>query len=109
VFVSYPPFPGVTIGAGKVRASKTGAVKVKVTCPAGSVGSCSGTFSLAGAKVAFSVLPGRSKSVTVKLSKARLKALRKKKHQKLTATATAHDANGTPKSSRAKITLLAPR
>jgi hypothetical protein len=109
VVVVFPPFAGVTVGTGKVRASKKGGVKVKVSCPAGTVGSCAGTLALAGAKASFSILPGATRTVTVKLSKSKLKTLRKKKRLKVTATAVAHDVNGTARTSTAAVTLLAPR
>ncbi|HEY0633218.1 MAG TPA: PKD domain-containing protein [Thermoleophilaceae bacterium] len=109
VLVVYPPFAGVTIAAGKVRASKKGGVKVKVGCTAGTVGACTGTLGLDGGRTGFSIPPGATRSVTVKLSKSKLKLLRRKKSQKVTATATAHDSNGTPRTSTAKLTLLAPR
>ena len=109
VRVSFPPFNGVTIGTGKFRASKKRVVKLRLGCPAGTVGACAGTLSLDGGRAAFSIPPGTTRSVPVKLPKSKLKLLRKRKKQKLTATAVAHDANGTPRTSRAKVTLLAPR
>jgi hypothetical protein len=113
VFVTAPPppaqFAGVTIAKQKVRATKKGAVKVKVGCPAGTAGSCAGALTLGGQKATFSIAPGAANSVTVKLSKAKLKALRKAKRLNITATAVAHDANGSSKTSTGKLTLLAPR
>jgi hypothetical protein len=109
VFVAYPPFAGVAIGHGKVRASRKGAVKVNASCPASTVGRCAGTLTLDGARVGFSIPAGGFKVVTLKLSKTKLKALRKKRRQTFTAVAIAHDANGTSHTSSAKLTLLAPR
>jgi hypothetical protein len=106
--VAFPPFAGVAIGAGKVRASKKGVLKVKVSCPLGTAGLCAGTLGVDGGNAAFSMPPGAQRSVAVKLPKSKLKLLRKKRKQKLTATAAARDANGTPKTSTVKLTLLAP-
>jgi hypothetical protein len=47
--------------------------------------------------------------VAVKLSKATLKALHRKKHLKTTARALAHDAKGASKATHGKVTLLTPR
>ena len=109
VFVAFPPFAGVTIAKGKARASKKGALKVNLSCPAGTVGSCAGTLTLDGARANFSIPAGATKAVTVKLSKAKLKALRRKKRQSFTASAVAHDVNGVARTSTARLTLLAPR
>jgi hypothetical protein len=109
VRIAFPPFNGVTIAGGKFRASKRGALKLKVSCPGGTAGSCAGTLNLDGGRTSFAIAPGVTKFVTVKLPRAKLKTLRKRKKQKLTVTAAAHDANGTPRTSTAKVTLLAPR
>jgi hypothetical protein len=113
VFVSAPPpppqFAGVSIAKQTVRATKKGGVKIKVGCPAATAGACAGTLTLGGQKATFSIAPGAANSVTVKLSKAKLKALRKAKRLDITATAVAHDANGSSKTSTGKLTLLAPR
>jgi PKD domain len=109
VFIAYPPFAGVAIGRGRVRASRKGAVKLTVSCPATTVGRCAGTLTLDGARASFSLPAGASKPVTVKLPKSKLKTLRKKRRQTFTAVAVAHDANGTSRTSTAKLTLLAPR
>jgi hypothetical protein len=109
VRIAFPPFNGVTIAQGKFRASKKGAVKLKLTCAGGTAGFCAGTLSFDGARAAFSIPPGSTRSVTVKLPRSKLKTLRRKKKQKLIATAAAHDANGTGRTSSAKLTLLASR
>jgi hypothetical protein len=108
VSIAYPPFAGVAIGHGRVRASRTGAVKLNLSCPATTVGRCAGTLTLDAARAGFSLPAGASKPVAVKLSKSRLKTLRKRKQQNFTAVAVAHDNNGTSHTSSARITLLAP-
>jgi hypothetical protein len=109
VRVAFPPFNGVTIAGGKVRASKKGVLKVKLSCPPSTAGACIGTLSLDGGKTSFSIPRGVPRTVSVKLPKRSLRALRKKRKQKLTATVAAHDANGTPRTTKLKLTLLAPR
>jgi hypothetical protein len=109
VRVAFPPFNGVSIARGKFRASRKGALKLKLTCAAGTAGACAGTLGVDGGRASFSIPAGVTRAVAVKLPKSKLKTLRKKKKQKLTATAAAHDANGTPRTSTAKVTLLAPR
>jgi PKD domain len=109
VFVAYPPFPGVAVRHGKVRASRRGAVKLDVSCPATTAGRCAGTLTLDGARSTFSIPAGASKPVKVKLSKAKLKTLRRRRRQTFTARVVAHDANGTSRTSTARLTLLAPR
>src|SRR3954468_3562404 len=86
VRVAFPPFNGVTIAGGKVRASKKGVVRVKLSCPPGTAGACIGTLSLDGAKTSCSIPRGVPRTVALKLSKRALKLLRKKKKQQLTAT-----------------------
>ena len=109
--VTTPPpiFAGVTIAKQTVRVSKKGVAKVQVGCPAATVGACAGTLALAGGRAAFSIAPRLIRNVTVRLSKGKLGALRKKKRLKVSATALAHDVNGSSKTSTGKITLLAPR
>ena len=57
----------------------------------------------------FAIAHGLTRTVSVKLSKSQLKALRKAKRINATATAVAHDANVSRKTSSGKLTLLAPR
>jgi hypothetical protein len=109
-----PPFTGVRIAAQKLRASRTGVIRVKVSCPAATVGSCIGTLTLTRSggrklgKATFAIAPGLTGRVSVKLSKTALKALRKAGQTKATATAVAHDVNASRKTTAGKLTLLAP-
>jgi PKD repeat protein len=99
------PFAGVSIPKQNVKVSKKGVAKVKVRCPAAARGRCSGTLKLAaklrkrktiGSK-AFSIKPGATGAVNVKLSKAARGRLRKNHRLNATATATAKDASGLTK------------
>jgi hypothetical protein len=103
------PFAGVTIPKQKVRASKKGKVPVKVSCRATTVGACAGTLTLGGGRKVFTIRPGRTGTVTVKLSTAKLNMLRKKAQLKLTATARARDSLGAKKTTTGGLTVLAPR
>jgi PKD domain-containing protein len=103
------PFAGVTIPKQTVRASRKGKVPVKVSCRATTVGACAGTLTLGSGKRVFTIRSGRNVTVVVKLSKATLKALRKKTQLKLTATAAARDALGARKTTTGRLTVLAPR
>jgi hypothetical protein len=113
VLVTAPPLPpkfaGMKIAKQTVRVSKRGAAPVKVGCPARAVGACTGTLTLLGRAGKFTMAPGKTKAVRVKLTKAQLKALRKKKRLAATATARAHDAGGAAKTTHGKVTLLSPR
>jgi hypothetical protein len=104
-----PKFAGVTIARQTIRASKKGVVTVKVKCPGVTAGSCAGTLKLASTSEAFSIKPGATGKVTAKLPKATLKKLRRNGRLNLTATAQAHDVNGSSKKTTGKITLLRPR
>jgi hypothetical protein len=102
------PFAGVTIASQRVRASKLRLVKVAVGCPQATAASCAGVLSLAGRTTTFFFAPGTTRKVSLKLSAKTFKKLRKKKQLKFTATAVAHDANGSQHTSTGKITLLKP-
>jgi PKD domain len=104
-----PAFPGAVLAPQRVRASKGRLVKVVVGCPAEAIGSCAGTLSMAGRQLTFFHAPGTTHKLGVKLSKKAFKKLKKKKRLNFTATAVAHDANGSAKMSTAKITVLKPR
>src|SRR5256714_36355 len=108
VFVRVPSFAGVTIKKQTVKVSKKGVAKVKVGCPAGTGRACGGRLTLAGKSAVFAIAPGGNRGVTVKLSKAKLKALGKAKRLKLVATAVAHDKNATSNTTTGRLTLVAP-
>jgi hypothetical protein len=109
VVVPAPPFGGVSVGSGRLRVSKQRLVRVAVGCPASAVGLCAGRFTLAGKSVSFFFSPKSKHKLSVKLSKATFKKLKKKKQLAATARAVAHDGNGSAHTTTAKITLLRPR
>jgi hypothetical protein len=104
-----PAFAGVSVGSGRLRVSKQRLVRVAVGCPAGVVGSCAGSLSLAGSKASFFFAPKSKHKLAVKLSKATFKKLKKRKKLAATARAVAHDGNASAHTTTAKITLLRPR
>ncbi|MEA2410664.1 MAG: hypothetical protein QOC77_1225 [Thermoleophilaceae bacterium] len=104
-----PGFPGVAIKKQSVRVSKKGAAPVKVLCPASTAGACTGTLKLLGGSAKFTIPAATTKKVTVKLAKAKLGTLRKKKRLTATATGVARDAAGATKTTHGRITLLSPR
>jgi methylglyoxal synthase len=103
-------FTGVAIAGGSVKV-KRGVATVKVTCPATAQVACDGKLTLKlgrgaiGSKT-FSVKPGKSKSVHVRISRTAKKRLAKRGKLRVTATAVARDARGTAvKSPGKKLTL----
>jgi CSLREA domain-containing protein len=117
-----PAFTGVVIRRGKVSVKK-GVAGVKVTCPAGTVGACSGKLTLTATvkrasksrtaatkritlgSATFTIAPGATKTVRVKLKKTARSLLARKHSLKATASATAKDGSGTVKRTTAAITL----
>ena len=103
------PFAGMTILTKSVRVDRKGRAAIKLTCPVGTAGACTGKLSLktkkgAGSKT-FTIAPGKTASIRVKLSKAARKTLKKKHKLRLSIIATAHDSNGSAKTVMGKLTL----
>jgi hypothetical protein len=93
---------GVSIASNRVKVSKKGIAKIKLTCRG--TKACKGKLSLSahgrlGSK-SFSLKAGKSASVKVKLSKKAMRKLRKAKRLKATAAAG---------SIHRKLTLIAPK
>jgi CubicO group peptidase (beta-lactamase class C family) len=76
------------------RIGRTGIVSVRVACPPRPDRPCAGTATLTGARraKAFSVAPGTTRIVRFRLTKASLKAARKRRRTGLTVAAVARDA-----------------
>jgi hypothetical protein len=110
-----PKFAGVGIPNQTVKVSKQGLTKVKLRCPADTVGACTGKLTLTRASdknmgaANFAIARGATRTVTVKLTKRARAALKKAKRLNATAKSTAHDTNGTTKRSSGTIKLVAPR
>ncbi len=116
--------PSATLAGSSVKVSASGALTIKVSCPAKSTG-CTGTVTLstltavsASAQISkhakiltlavgsFSVAGGQTKTITLHLS-SKAKALLAHSHGKLRARATiaAHDAAGDKHTGSALVTL----
>jgi hypothetical protein len=110
-----PTFAGVAIPPQTVRVSKKGLAKVRLRCPADTVGACSGKLTISRAadrnmgSVAFAIARGGTRGVTVKLTKRARTALLKAKRLNATARSSAHDTNRTTKGTSGTIKLVAPR
>jgi hypothetical protein len=126
VLPSHTVAPAATVAGSLLKVSATGAVSIKVSCPAGAT-TCSGTVTLrtltavaarsAAAHAAkkailtlsvgsFSVVGGQTKTITLRLS-AKAKTLLKHSHGKLRARASivAHDPAGEQHSATGLVTL----
>jgi hypothetical protein len=100
------PFSGVTVLTGRPSLSKKGRAKVKLACASATVGACAGSLELraqlrrgeAFSRIAqfarFRLGPGRSTSVTIKLTLAAQRALRRTKSFRATLRAVVQDGQG---------------
>jgi hypothetical protein len=100
------PFAGVTVLTGRPKLSSRGRAKVRLACASATVGRCSGTLELraqlrrglAFSRIAqfarFDLGAGRSTTVTVKLTLAARRALRRARSFRATLRAVARDGQG---------------
>lgn len=104
-------FAGVHIGGGFLTVAR-GKVGVRVSCPAGASGTCTGTLTLTKAgtgssrkqilgSARFHIAAGKSKQLSVKISRA---ALRSKRLRAL-ATVVASDSQGTTQTTAAAVKI----
>ena len=105
--------PRVRITPRSVRVSRTGTVALRVACPR-DAGSCRVKLSLAlGRKVVaaktLSVLGGRTKTATLRLSRAARRTLARKSSLSVVVSATTRDSAGRQATTRTSIRLRAPR
>lgn len=103
--------PRVTVGPRTIRFDGRGRARLRVSCPAGVTGACRGTVTLMRrgtlVKARFSVLPGKAKSVRVRLTARGRSALAHTRRLRARATASAADTAGAKATARTKLTLLA--
>ena len=121
------PFGGLTFGSRTATVAGTGKVQVPLSCPASSVGNCVGTDIVQTAgkvtlravaakhkpkakiltlgKGSFSIPAGTTKKVTIKLSHAALKLLRKKHKLKAKQTIVSHDNRNLRRTTTGSLTL----
>ena len=115
------PFAGVTVLHPEARMSRKGVVRVALACASATVRSCSGTLELrarlpkakAATRIAriapFSVLPGRSRGVFVKLLAASRRALARRTAIRTTLRAVAADGQGLQRTRTVPLKLRLPR
>lgn len=127
------PFAGLTIKPATLTLDKKGKLGVPLKCPPGAVGNCVGSVTLktigkfapkpasvSAAKKkkkhvvtvgsgSFSLAPGKSKGLPVKVSSAALKLLKAHKKLAVSETVVAHDSRGVVKRTSTKLTLKLPK
>jgi hypothetical protein len=91
---------------------RNGIVRVTVECPVGEPGPCTGRLVLlAGGKTlgakAFSIRGGRSATVSVRLSAAAKRRLRRRNRLAATARAIARDVAGNTRTTEARLNIRA--
>jgi hypothetical protein len=99
----------------RLRVSRNGKVRLRVNCAGDAGSSCKGTVRLKrGKKVfgskAFTIAAGKTATVTVKLKKSAIKALRKSKRgKKVSVRISGTDAAGAVIAARQTVRLLPPK
>lgn len=114
--------PRFTIARHPLSLTRRNVVAVRITCDAAETEPCAGTLTLASAKKlvrkkrvlqlgrkAFSIAPGKSASVKIKLSKRTARTARGLRRFKVTAVAVARDRAGNKATKRYSSTLTAAR
>ena len=113
------PFAGVSILTKSARADRKGRLSVKVRCPASAVTRCKGKLSLTAkikrktvrlGRASFSIAPGKTKTVRIKLSKSKRRLLARSKRLKGSLSAAATDGRGgKAKTTKRKLSVKAPK
>lgn len=109
-------FTGAAVPSQTDTLTKQGAAPVKVSCPAGTTGGCSGKLTLktsnrVGGHILtlgsrnFQIAAGKRATVNVKLSSQGVKLVKHDGHIKPNAIASSHDGAGHHKTRTTKITL----
>ena len=114
-----PAFGGVSILTKSARADRKGRVSVKVRCPASAVVRCKGRLSLTAkvkrktvklGRASFSIAPGKTKTVRIKLSRSKRRLLTRSKRLKGSLSASATDnRGGKAKTTKRKLSVKAPK
>jgi hypothetical protein len=110
-----PAFAGVTLVSNRLALSG-GFITVKLSCPAGTVGGCSGTTKLSArrrtgtrrvalGKARFSIAAGGRARVRVRVSRAGLERLEGVRRLRARDANTAHDGSGATKTTVAGVTV----
>ena len=116
--------PGIDFRAKRLRASSAGIVSAPVTCAAADTEPCSGTAALTlrvrsgkskklkpigTVRARFSAAPGKKSNARLRLSRARLRRLRKDGSMKCLIAVAATDAAGNTRTLKAAVLVLAPK
>jgi Ca2+-binding RTX toxin-like protein len=103
--------PAVSLPSGTLRAKKR-VVRVRIGCPSRTVGSCKGTVTIEGRKPrkrfgrsSFDIAPGKTKLVSVKLSKTAVALIEKKRKVASRLVVVARDGVGNRSTRRRHVTL----
>ncbi|PWU25498.1 MAG: hypothetical protein C5B48_01035 [Candidatus Rokuibacteriota bacterium] len=120
-------FAGVALASRAGTVSRNGRVRLSLACPVSALGHCSGTATLTTSRAVaapgtkrrkkvlvlgwrrFSIPPGRTGRVIIKLSSRARKLVATKQNLKARQVVVAHDSRGTRKTTRGTITLKVPK
>jgi hypothetical protein len=104
-----PAFAGVGLVSSKLAYARR-TIRVKLRCPAGTVGSCAGRTKLTAGRVTlgrarFSIAPGAQATVKVRATRAGRRVLRAVPRLRGRAGIAAHDGAGQSKTTRVAVTI----
>ena len=107
-------FAGVTFAARRAKVDRHGRARVRISCPAGTDGSCKGTLTLTATRgsarfgrARFGIPASKTATIEVALSRAARQKLRHRGHVTVRARAAARDAAGSAKTTSAQLVLAA--
>jgi hypothetical protein len=111
---THPAFAGIGFASRAVTVGRRrGRARVRLRCPTGTDGFCQGRLMLGPGKgskrfgsARYKISSGKTATVSVKLSRAALRALRRNGKLQTVATAVAHDAAGTSNTTTSRLTLV---
>jgi hypothetical protein len=110
-----PPFPGIELASPKLTYAR-GAITVRLRCPAGTSGRCSGRTTLTArrptsarrvrlGRAAFSITPGGGASVKVRVTRAGRRLLRRASRRRGRAVSFARDGAGRSTTTETAVTI----
>ena len=106
------PISAPSVSRAAVRLTRAGKAPVRVSCPATSGTTCRGRIQLAfghtilGAR-SFAIAAGRLATVSVTLTKAARKQLRRRRHESITVSVSAVGSDGVTRLTAVRLTLRA--
>jgi hypothetical protein len=108
-------FNGITLFPRTVRVTRKGVAALKLKCPAAALVSCAGAETILLGKtrklgsMAFTIAPGKTAKVKVKLKRKARKLLARKRKLTTRQVVVSHDSRNLPVTTRGKLTLKAPK